>query len=332
MNNKGVFAVSLDFELMWGVIDKHSPQTYGTSVADVHTVLPHMVRMFNKYGVHATVATVGFIAYENKKILLKHLPNRTPSYTDLRLSPYCNNYIASISDADSDLYFAPNLVELLRNSDNVELASHTFCHYYCTADGQNIDEFEADIKAAVATAQKKGYQLRSIVFPRNQVNSDYVNVCRKYGFLAYRGNPEMFFNVRNPFISIFARAGRIIDTYVNITGNNTVSFEEILTKTKETSLVNVPASRFLRPYSKTLSLLDWLKIKRIKNDMTYAAKHGRIYHLWWHPHNFGGKYRSENMRMLEDILNHFRYLQTVYGMVSMTMNEIASYVIDNNKR
>lgn len=330
MESKGIFTVSLDFELMWGVIDKHSPRTYGKSVADVHTVLPRMIRMFDKTGVHATIATVGFIAYENKQMLAGHIPDKKPQYIDLRLSPYYNDYIENISDADTDLYFAPDLVELIKKSPNMELASHTFCHYYCMAEGQDIDEFESDIKHASESAINMGCRLRSIVFPRNQINEDYLNICRKYGFTSYRGNPDLFFNSRNNFFRIFARIGRIIDTYVNITGNNTVSITEISAKAKTSPLINIPASRFLRPYSKTLSLLDWFKIGRIKRDMTYAAKHGKIYHLWWHPHNFGGKYMEKNIHMLNEILSHFKYLQCRYGMTSMTMNEIASQVLSHN--
>ncbi len=86
------------------------------------------------------------------------------------------------------------------------------------------------------------------------------------------------------------------------------------------SLISVPGSWFLRPYNHTLRMLEWLKIRRIKNAMTYAAKNGELYHLWWHPHNFG-KNQDQNFKNLEAILNHFAYLKKEYGMESMNMKD-----------
>jgi hypothetical protein len=89
-------------------------------------------------------------------------------------------------------------------------------------------------------------------------------------------------------------------------------------------LINVPGSWFLRPYSHKLRFLEWMKLRRIKNAMTYAAKNGKLYHLWWHPHNFG-KNQDQNFKNLTEILEHFTYLQKEYEMESMNMQEVASH-------
>ena len=54
--------------------------------------------------------------------------------------------------------------------------------------------------------------------------------------------------------------------------------------------------------------------------MTNAAKNELLFHLWWHPHNFGIN-QEENLYLLSDILDHYKKLETIYGMKSMTMNE-----------
>ena len=59
--------------------------------------------------------------------------------------------------------------------------------------------------------------------------------------------------------------------------------------------------------------------------MTYAARHQQIFHLWWHPHNFG-RYLTENMAMLEKIISHFHVLEQQYGMRSLNMGELAALV------
>ena len=66
---------------------------------------------------------------------------------------------------------------------------------------------------------------------------------------------------------------------------------------------------------------DYFKLRRIKKSMTYAAKTGRIYHLWWHPHNFGINLK-DNMSFLIKVLEHYLFLKNKYGMQSLNMNEI----------
>ena len=69
-------------------------------------------------------------------------------------------------------------------------------------------------------------------------------------------------------------------------------------------------------------ILEELKLRRIKNSMTYAAKNNLLYHLWWHPHNFGqNTYR--NMETLKSVLEHYRKLNLQFGFKSVTMKDCA---------
>jgi len=65
-----------------------------------------------------------------------------------------------------------------------------------------------------------------------------------------------------------------------------------------------------------------LQERRIKGDLTYAARQGLVYHLWWHPHNFGA-HLEKNMATLRRILDHFQDLRQRYGMQSRNMAESA---------
>jgi hypothetical protein len=87
----GKFVISLDFELMWGMRDKHTIETYGKNIIGVQKVIPRLLAMFKTYNVRATFAAVGFIFFDNKEELLKYLPERKPKYENENLSPY--NYI-----------------------------------------------------------------------------------------------------------------------------------------------------------------------------------------------------------------------------------------------
>ena len=56
--------------------------------------------------------------------------------------------------------------------------------------------------------------------------------------------------------------------------------------------------------------------------MTHAAKNDQLFHLWWHPHNFGNDIEA-NMLFLKEILKHFVLLKEKYNMSSLNMEEIS---------
>ena len=113
---------------------------------------------------------------------------------------------------------------------------------------------------------------------------------------------------------------RLLDAYINLSGHNIYDWKSL---SNGALLYNIPASRFLRPYSHKLKRLEGLRLQRILKDMTAAAKKGAIYHLWWHPHNFGINLQ-QNLRFLRSILNHYQQLQRAYGFESLTMSEVAT--------
>ena len=57
--------------------------------------------------------------------------------------------------------------------------------------------------------------------------------------------------------------------------------------------------------------------------MRVAARRGRLFHLWWHPHDFGLHLR-ENLAVLRRLLDTFTRLRSVYGMESRSMAEAAA--------
>lgn len=321
--NKGALVISLDFEMMWGALDLWTPEGYGQSnIKNVDVVISRLIDLFNRFDVKSTFATVGLLMLDGKKECDCYLTDNVPTYHNLSLSPYHNNYLHSISE--ENLYFAPKLVAQLESQNNVEVASHTFCHYYCWEKGQTIEQFEEDMRIAAEVGRKKGYTLKSIVFPRNQVSDEYLDICAKYGFKVYRGiSPKFSSQPKNAFHLILQRMGRFIDTYIPLGEAASIKFDTI---DLEKTIINIPSSRFLRPYSKRLSILEGLRLRRIKKEMIHAAKHGEMYHLWWHPHNFGAN-MNENFAFLTKILQCYKECREKYGMISCTMSEMADILI-----
>jgi peptidoglycan/xylan/chitin deacetylase (PgdA/CDA1 family) len=315
--SKGKFVISLDFELHWGAAEKWDLNLKKDYFDATRQSIPKVLQLFSTYQIHATWATVGFLFAKNKQQLLEFCPQLRPTYKNKQLSYYNlidNNQIGN-DENDDPYHYAPSLIEKIIKTPNQELATHTFAHYYCNEDGQNPDQFEADLQAAQKISIKNfGIELKSIVFPRNQFNPDYTKVAENNGITTIRTNPDVWFwKSKFRFIAI----ARAIDTIISI--SKTLTFDNV--KIKSGKVLLLPASRFFRPFIYKERWIQNIKIKRIKNEMTFAAKKNRVYHLWWHPHNFGYA-TKENLFFLEEILIHYNKLNQEFGFTSATMQEM----------
>jgi len=321
----GHFVISLDFELNWGVRDKESIEKYGENIKGVHQVIPKLLNMFKEFEIKATFSTVGFLFFKTKAELQKRIPTRTPQYSNKDYSPYNGHFDLVGENYNEDLYhYAPQLIKQIKEYGEQEIGTHTFSHYYCLEDGQNIEDFENDIRSAIEIARENDIATTSLVFPRNQVNEEYLKVCGKLGITCYRGNQHSWlYKAKNgEHESKIRRAFRFIDAYINISGHNCYSENYLKSKFP----IDIPASRFLRPYSNRLKIIDKLRLQRIKSGMTHAAVNKMTYHLWWHPHNFGTN-QNENFAFLKQILEYHSILNRKYNFQSATMSQLANKIL-----
>ena len=322
MNQNGFLIISLDFELFWGVRDKIELNKYQANIAGVRSAIPKMLDLFKKDGIHATWATIGFLFFETKQELLQGIPENIPDYKNKLYSSYHHIDNIGQDEFDDPYHYAPSLIKLISTYPYQEIATHTFSHYYCLEKGQNSETFRADLKAAISVGKKYINSFQSLVFPRNQVNETYLSLCEEYGIKSYRGNEKSWLyaprNDQNE--SYFRRLSRFLDAYIKLSGYNSYRIDEI----NQNNLINIAASRFLRPYSATLKFLEPIRLKRILSEMTHAAREAKIFHLWWHPHNFGTN-TENNIQFLSEILAHYCHLRDKYGMNSLNMEEFVNH-------
>lgn len=312
------FIISLDFELIWGMNEGDIVNSsYNKNIKGGREAISSLLKLFEKYEIHATWAVVGLMFAENVEEARKYFPseNNQPTYKSPNISPY--PFIKQIDNPETErtLYFAPEVIEHINKTPGQEIASHTFSHFYCSEVGQTTGQFEADMMAAKAIASDKGYNLKTVVFPRNQCVKEYINVLTKLGFKAYRADYSDWIH-RNVKFRPILRILRLIDAYLPITGFGGYIPEN------DGGIYRLIGSRMLRPYFRPLAFFEKYKIKRIKKQMLYAAKNGLTFHLWWHPHNIGIK-TEYHLEMIEDILNYFVFLKKEYGMQSRNMAEVA---------
>ena len=305
---RGQFVISLDFELMWGMFDKVTEASYGENIRATHEVVPRLLNLFEKHDIHATWAFVGLLSFTDSVTV-------TASARQLAKPLRAERIIGLHSPDEADCanhprhYFAPELLQAIAVP-RKELASHTFSHYYVLEDQVGgeavVRTASADYAAMHSIGNQLGTPLTSLVFPRNQWSETALTIASQHGITCFRGTEHNFLyrsrsdrSQNNRLI----RALRLLDNYCNLTGHHTHAVN------KDGSLTNVPASRFLRPYSRKLFFIEWLRLRRIKNAMTYAAKTNTCYHLWWHPHNFGAAL-DDNFGFLEKFLSTTAYLMS----------------------
>ncbi|TBW25599.1 polysaccharide deacetylase family protein [Gramella sp. KN1008] len=311
----GSLVISLDFELLWGVFDKVSWEKQEAYFLNTRQVIPEILKCFDNHNISCTWATVGMLFNENWDEWNENSPLLQPGYKEPRLSAYKFGKKIQFSKTEK-LCFAPDLIKLIKETPKQEVATHTYSHYYCLEPGQTEEHFKADIQMAVNLASKFGSKLTSLVFPRNQYNSSYLEICKGMGIQNIRSNPCNWYWKDIQKDTLLQKIFRTSDAYL---GPMDKSYN--LKKESTNGLLEQRASRFFRPVS-GVSVLNKLRLKRVLKEMEESAKKGEIYHLWWHPHNFG----SDPVRSMEElniIARTFNKLNQQYGFQSKNMDELA---------
>jgi hypothetical protein len=318
MAGPGTLVVSLDFELYWGMRDVVTLADYQANLAGVPEAITGILDLFERRGIHATWACVGLLFARDGDEARQFAPALRPSYVARALSPFEALERKEV-DKNPRFYFAPELIAAIRARPGQEIATHTFSHFYCREPGQTAAELDADLAAAVAIAERHGVRLESLVFPRNQSNPDYLPILARHGITSYRGVTEHW-----AYEHSSSRAGTLVRRGLRLADNYAPMCPPRPTRSGELRgrPLNIPGSRFLRPYSPRLRHLDELRIRRMQAEMDHAAAHGEVYHLWWHPHNFG-THTHDNLAILDRLLRHQQGLAERHGFRNRTMAELA---------
>jgi peptidoglycan/xylan/chitin deacetylase (PgdA/CDA1 family) len=312
----GALVVSLDFELHWGVRDKCPVDgPYRENLLGARKAIPQMLDVFEQFEVSATWATVGFLFAESKREREEFSPGIRPQYADAKLDAYAE--ATGADEASDPLHYAGSLIRQIRARAGQEIATHTFSHYYGLEPGETREAFAADLRSAISIAKHHGMDVRSMVFPRNQFHPGYLDLLKDAGITSYRGNETnwMYRPRRRSEETLAVRAPRLLDHYVSLSGSKVVPWDQVL---QPNGLCNVRSSMFLRPYSVRRKSLEPARLRRIAGGIEAAAQQRGIFHLWWHPHNFGAQ-TQQNLDFLRRVLEVFATCRSKHGMQSLSM-------------
>jgi len=328
LSKKAAFVISLDFELYWGWRDVCNLDSCRERLLRSRSAVSRLLELFDRYGIHATWATVGFLFFRNRDELLRGLPSTRPQYRNEEFSPYSDLERAGCDEAEDRVRYGASIIEEILRTPNQEIGTHTFSHYYCLEKGQDEDAFRSDLRAAVRAAEAWGLTLRSLAFPRNQVRSEYLQAAADLGIEIYRGTGAhwLYRERQSSDESIVRRAMRLLDSYLNISGHQTVQLDGL----RQEPPIDIPGSRFLGRFRPLLKTLEPLRVKRICSGLDFAAENGHVYHLWLHPEDLALD-QEENFAALEAALRRFATLRGRTGMESLNMGEVAARLLERRQ-
>jgi len=322
----GIFTISLDFELHWGVFDKRDRLSRRQCYENTLQLIPRMLEMFAEYEVHVTWATVGSLFAKDSQEWLALKPEVEPAYTNDIYSAYKWAKRNGLSSQYNWAHFAPETINTILKFPGQEMATHTFSHYYCMEPQTRPEAFAEDLKAAQKAAAKFNTQLVSLVFPRNQYNPTYLKACYDSGIRAIRSNPNNWFwtPIPNEGTSLMRKIFRTGDGYVQMGRRTSYPLSSIQVKANEP--LQLPASRLFRSWHPNYSFTNTLRLRRVLSELQTAAKKKECYHLWWHPENFGD-YPEQNLRDLEAVLKAYKQYKKAYNMQSWNMGEYVTHLL-----
>jgi hypothetical protein len=142
------------------------------------------------------------------------------------------------------------------------------------------------------------------------------------GFTSYRGpQPSWGHQAQKTETTGRARrAARLADTYAGLSPPPTFGWDDLV---DDDGLCNIAASAFLRPFTPRRRALEPLRRARLVAGLRAAAHRGRLFHLWWHPHNFA-RHPEESFALLEAILDEAARLRESDGLESLSMGDVST--------
>jgi hypothetical protein len=297
---RGVFTISLDFELIWGTRDKYGIERFREACRiERETVIDRLLGLFVEFQMPATWCIVGHLMLDHCTCEngVKHKEVIPPQHS------WCKDWFAHDPCSDeksAPLFYGRTLVQKIQKCDvPQEIGSHTFSHVIFGDPGCSTDTARTELAACVRAAADLGIEMQSFVFARNSIG--HLELLRQNGFRIYRASEPQWYD-RFPS-GIMKRVMRFA-TVLAASDPPVVLPEEA-----GDGLWNVPASMLYFPMHGIRRFIPMhLRVKRAIKGLDAAAFQKKIFHLWFHPTNMADHIETM-FDGLRQILEHARILR-----------------------
>lgn len=193
-NNAGASAsISADFELSWAF--RGRPFEYRKAKAEnARRNFDYLLSLFEDFQVPITWATVGHLflnCCDRNEKGIAHNDMPRPSINRRWEGDWYKH--DPCTDIKKDpLWYATDLIEKIINSKiEHEIGTHTFSHIEFSSEGINDNLVGKEIQKSKEAMQRYGLVPRSLVFPFNIINYDYLDLFHREGIVAVRHRDKM---------------------------------------------------------------------------------------------------------------------------------------------
>jgi len=310
-DDKGVFTISLDTELAWGMFDKKNVEQFEEAYRNTPEVIDRLCDLFDEYEIPATWAVVSHLLEDCNG---DH-GNRTPPNFK-----WVDDWFGELpceSGMDEDLWYAPWLIDRIQNCETEqEIGLHGATHMQLGADGCSRQHAEEEVEAAVETLRAFGVEPETFVFPRNDIG--HVDVLHEHEIRVYRGIDARWYE-RSSVPNAVKPVLRFADEVARGT-------PPVVRPVERNGIIEIPGSQVFRP-----SHGGWQyppgrsSVVRAKKGVKAAARKRGVFHLWFHPFNFGHNIDTDIGR-LEEVLSFVQELVEEEVIKCVPINQIHSSV------
>ncbi len=310
-NEVGAFVFSLDTELAWGSVHHSGYANHEEEFDRTRYVIDSLLTLFEKYGISGTWAVVG-------KLMLAKGEQEPAGISLNGASPNSSKEYEWREEDDDHFWHAPDIIERIRScSVPQEIGSHNYTHMIMGTPEADAPGFDHELKACKAVAEERDIDLKSFVFPRNEI--DHLDVLASNGFTSFRGvAPSWTWRVPG---TIGKRVARLADHFMPVPA-------PVVYATEENGMVNIPASySYLHRTGWARYVPISVRVRKAILTMRKAARSNGIFHLWTHPFNIASDPESL-LGGLERVFQEYKRLHDSGLIQSKTMTEVAEQVIE----
>lgn len=315
--DKGVFILSLDFELIWGTLDLFGPDRFRKACElERELIIERLLALLEEFELPATWCVLGhlFLDQCSPKNGRKHPEILRPAHSWVDRDWFeCD---PGGTEESAPIFLGRSLVEKIRGCRvPQEIGSHSFSHIIFGDPGCSREVAESDIAACVRLAREIGIELRSFAFPRNAVG--HLDVLKKYGFVCYRG-PEPHWYDRRDLPSLPRRLAHLFDVLT------AARPPVVLPEEHGDGLWNIPGSMIYFPMHGLRRYIPlFLRVRRALKGLDAAARGRRIFHLWFHPTNLADE-TDRLFNGLRTIFIHASELRAAGALRFATMSSVVA--------
>ena len=291
----GTFTLSLDTELIWGVVH-WARKEHEQSVLKAREIISELLELMDKYHIPATWAVVGHLFLDKCEIRggRKHADMPRPNYSWLKEDWYDVDPATNLK-ADP-LFYGKDIVEkIISTKTKHEIGCHGFSHIIFDERGCSAEVADAELKKCRQLAQSFGITLSSMVFPQNSIG--HLKILKENGFKCYRG-PEPLWYEKYP--KLVRKAVHPIDVALAVKPPVVEPIQAL------PGLWNIPGSMLYLSCDGIRGMVPVsARVAKAKKGIDLALQEKKIFHLWFHPFNIA----SNMQQMLAGIEEIFSYAE-----------------------